>query len=818
MMHRILRAVFYVYIAILFTACSHNQETPRRQNFNQGWLFCKGALVGAESPDYDDSSWRKLDLPHDWSVEPVDKVDSIESIGPFSRASVGGTATGQTVGGEGWYRKRFKLDKSDEGKLIELYFEGAYNQSEVWINGKRVGENVYGYSAFRFDITEYCQPAGVENVVAVRVVNEGKNSRWYAGSGIYRHVWLVKTSPIHLDPWDIFVKADSISEGNACIRISARCFNKNKRDINGELNLRLFAPNSNESFMTKSVAVALPTDGYMDVVEDIIVEQPLLWSAETPSRYRVEISLMAEGKVQDCLNIPFGIRTLEFTVDRGLLVNGVPTLLKGGCVHHDHGLLGAAAYDVAEERKVKLLKQQGYNALRGSHNPMSEHFLYVCDSLGMYVIDEAFDSWQLKKNKQDYHLYFNEWSQRDIQTLIRRDRNHPSVIMYSIGNEIRERNQSRGKRIANQLRQDIYVYDSTRVITAGINGEWNKTRTARMPLDTAFSYQDVIGGNYMWYNYEKEHEKHPEKVFYGSESVIGEYSDYWEKVETLPYVIGDFSWTAMDYLGEAGIGNTQVVKAEENVHFFMEWPWFNGWCGDIDLIGVKKPQSYYRDVIWRQRDITMAVNVTPPPTDGSKSRVSFWGWEEEKLSWTYPDSLIGQNVKVNVYTRAPKVKLLLNGKEIGENKTDNRYKASFDVPYTPGELKAIAIGGDYNNSEVVLKTAGTPTALRLTADKDVLNAADQDLSYILVELIDSDGNHVFDNQRHISFSCKGVGEIIAAGNGSPNDMESFRSNCPKLFDGWALIIVKNFKDQDGDIKLLVNSDGLPSAELTLKSF
>ena len=790
-------------------------DSPRRQNFDEGWRFCLGSIEGAEAPDYDDSAWRLLDLPHDWSVEPVVAPDSVETIGPFSRASVGGTATGHTVGGEGWYRKSFTLSESDIKKRQTLYFEGAYNQTEVWVNGKRVGENVYGYSAFRFDITDFCHKAGEENVVAVRVVNEGRNSRWYAGSGIYRHVWLEQYPVQHLDAWELFIRTDSIdSLGTAWISLSVGTINELDTLAEGHLQVALVAPDG--AIVAEAVASQLWSGKEVQQTElSFNIAQPLLWSAETPQRYRAEVVLTTSEGNSDALSVPFGIRTIEFAADKGMLVNGVPTLLRGGCVHHDHGLLGAAAYDAAEERKVRLLKEQGYNALRGSHNPMSEHFMTVCDSLGMYVIDEAFDSWQLKKNKVDYHMYFNEWSKRDLQTLVRRDRNHPSVIMYSIGNEIRERNQPRGKKVAMQLRKYIHEYDTTRPITAGINGEWDKTRTYRMPLDTAWSYQDVKGGNYMWYNYEMEHKKNPDYVFYGSESVIGDYVGYWTKVETLPYVIGDFSWTAMDYLGEAGIGNTQVVQAEENVHYFMPWPWFNGWCGDIDLLGVKKPQSYYRDIIWRQRHITMSTQPVVQTAAGQVSRVSFWGWPDERLTWTYSDSLVGRDISVSVYARASRIKLMLNDSVCGVCDVDTMMRARFTVPYAPGTLRAVAEGGDADGEIVELHTYGTPSHLHLSVDKPILCSEKTDLAYVLIELQDAGGHRLYDSERKIGFECQGAGEVIAAGNGSPSDMESFCSETPRLYDGHAMVIVKTRPGTRGDIRLRVSAEGLPDASITI---
>lgn len=385
-------------LLVICTSCTDSQSTERKALFDSDWRFAKGTHSGAEIPDFDDSEWRVLDLPHDWSIEPLEKNDTAEVIGPFSRASVGGAATGQTVGGEGWYRKTFVTHPADEGKRRMLYFEGAYNQTEVWVNGEKVGENVYGYSAFRCDITRQCRPAGEENVVAVRVVNEGKNSRWYAGSGLYRHVWLVTTETIHLDEWETAVVTDSVSDQGAHISLSTTVFNDSDKPMQLKYRITVGTASKDEQVLQGMVPDAVAPGDSAFVDERLRVAQPKYWSPETPALYTALFEVLDEqSQVLDSLQIPFGIRTLEFSVNRGFLLNGRPVEMKGGCIHHDNGLLGAAAYDRAEVRKVELLKTNGFNAVRCSHNPFSEAFLHACDSLGMLVIDEAFDQWASKK-------------------------------------------------------------------------------------------------------------------------------------------------------------------------------------------------------------------------------------------------------------------------------------------------------------------------------------------------------------------------------------------------------------------------------------
>lgn len=787
------------------------QAENRKVLFDKDWHFRKGAVAGAEKPAYDDSAWRILDLPHDWSIEPVEKEKGVETIGPFSKNSAGGPATGQTVGGEGWYRKSFVLAPEDAGKRIELYFEGVYNQAEVWVNGEKAGYNVYGYSSFRCDITPYCQPAGKRNVVAVRVVNEGKNSRWYTGSGIYRHVWLLKTNQIRLDAWETAIATENLHEGKAEISIATRVISGVDEQMPVQVEARILSKDGMP--VAQSVnALRLPAADSTLVRFNLDVPSPLCWSPESPDLYTAQISVLDKGKTIDKLEIPFGIRTIEFSVEKGFLLNGKPMKLYGGCIHHDNGLLGAASYDRAEERKVALLKQNGFNAVRCSHNPPSEGFLDACDRLGMLVIDEAFDQWAVAKNPQDYHLYFKEWCVKDIQAMVRRDRNHPSIIMWSIGNEIRERITDDGLAIAKRLKEAIEACDRTRPVTAGVNKHWDKEHKYMLSLEKAFRHLDVSGYNYMWRFYEKDHEEYPSRIMYGSESVAMELAPNWEKVEKYPYVIGDFVWTALDYLGESGIGNALEVEPEENVAQFMGWPWYNGWCGDIDLCGVKKPQSYYRDIVWRLRDIYMAVEQ--PIAGNKRSKVSFWGWPNENFCWTYP-GMEGEEMTVNVYSRSPKVRLYLNGELIGEEATSDTYKAAFKVPYRQGTLKAVCWDGIREGREVKLETTSEPAGIRLIPDKKVLTADGQDLVYVLVELTDAAGNVVLDSERTMRYALEGNGCIAAAGNGAPNDMESFRSEQPKFFKGRAMVIVKSGYEA-GALKLKITSEGLPSAVLEMQ--
>lgn len=788
-------------ILLLLSGCNGTSgEQARKQLIDSDWKFCLNAPDSAMIPGFDDSEWAVVDLPHDWSAEPVNKADTT-AVGPFSKLSEGGFATGNTVGGTGFYRREFTLSPDDAGKNILIYFEGAYAQSEVWVNGRKAGENVYGYSPFRFDVTALCNAPGEPNVIAVRVVNQGKNSRWYAGSGIYRHVWLMKTPAIHLDEWTTAVRTLSLEDNKAEIAVDTEIFGGS-----GQLTLSIVAPDG-------SVIATQTAEGSGEVGLTVPLSGIQPWSPDTPVMYEALLSLRGENGEEDSITIPFGIRTLSFSATDGFRLNGTPMLLRGGCVHHDNGLLGAASIDRAEARKVELLKANGFNAVRTSHNVPAEAFLRACDEQGLLVIDEAFDQWQKEKNPHDYHLYFDRWSDRDVSAMVRRDRNHPSVVMWSIGNEIQERSDTAGMRIAARLRNTVRELDGTRPVTAAICDYWDNTGVKwGEAVSRAAENLDIAGYNYMWYEYENDHATAPDRIIYGSETVAQEAAVNWNLVEKHPYLIGDFVWTALDYLGEAGIGHTSYLKKGEKGTQFMPWPWFSAWCGDIDFCGNKKPQSYYRDVVWRLRDI--AVASQPVPEAGLEENVSYWGWRDEDRTWNHP-GCENRPVRVNVYSRSPRVRLYLNGQPVAEGETDKDFRASFLVNYEPGQLRAVTLGekGDEGTSDI-LETTGAPAAIRLTADRRDIMADRNDLSYISIDLVDADGRIVPDADRPVSLSVSGDGILRGSGNACPVDMQSFRSATPSTFRGRAMAVLQP-DGMPGNITLTVTADGLPAAAITV---
>ena len=796
-----MKQIFLLIGALLLSTTCIAQT--RKQCIDDDWRYQYGALSTIPTAD-ETASWRQLDLPHDWSVETdAAKAAGGNVVGPFSTNAIGTTQSGWMVGGEAWYEKTFCLDETQKDKLITLYFEGAYNYSTVYVNGFQVYFNPYGYSSFRFDITPYLKPIGETNRILVKVQNNGNNTRWYAGSGIYRHVWMLTTPKVHLDEWSTQISTQVTLDNqhceNAVVNLVTSVINESLQNHSGTLSAEVLdaqgkvvsATTANYNTLAKNeeeIKIALP------------LNQPRLWSPDTPYLYNIRIRMSEDG---DQLTIPFGVRHLEFSAEKGFVLNGKPTLLYGGCIHHDNGLLGAAAWDKAEERKIKLVKNQGYNALRGSHNMQSEHFIHLCDSLGMMFVDECFDQWYLSKNNDDYHTYFPEYHTRDLQVMLKRDMNHPSIIMWGIGNEIPGRIEPAGMAVAEEMRNIIKSYDKERAVTAAICGwdagdAWNAVGGNWDIQDSkAFESLDVGGYNYMYSKYEHDHGTHPNRIICGLESYPKEASQNWDLVEQKPYIIGDFVWTAMDYLGEAGIGSALFNATPP---MFEPWPWYNGWCGDIDLIGQKKPQSYYRDVVWHRAPITMAVEQPY-----SKEGISAWGWQQEHQEWTWPEYDSQSKMNVNVYSRAPKVRLYLNDNLVGEGAPGNTYWIGFKVGYVPGTLRAVNVENDKETDSFELTTTGTPTGIRLTADRDNYIGNGKDLIYVTAELIDSDGRVCTRNSSEkVNFTVEGEGVLLAAGNASPTDMASFRTNTPKLFEGRALAIIRT-NSKEGNIKINASS-------------
>jgi len=785
----------------------------RKENFDNGWRFYRGIVANAEATDFDDSKWRELNLPHDWSVEPLPNQRKGMTIGPFTRTSIGRWDTGETEGGEGWYRKTFQASSTDKTRRVVLHVEGAYNEAEVYVNGQKLFYNHYGYQPFKVDITKHLRFGNRDNVIAIKVVNAGLNSRWYAGSGLYRHVWLEHTDKTCLDEWDTYVNASipatltkRTTRADANIVISTIVHNYQKHNVSGEVEVEI-----DERTVTEPFSVGADHD--TGVKLHATMKKALLWSVEQPHLYKARVRVKINKETVDEITIPFGVRKIEATAERGFRLNGESIKLKGACVHHDHGLLGAAAPDRAEIHKVEQLKELGYNAVRCSHNLPSERFLQVCDSLGLLVMDEVFDQWLEPKRDQDYHRNFQNLALQDMTLMVRRDRNHPSVIIWSIGNEIPGRIKNEGMNVARMLREVILANDSTRFISAGVC-DWDYQRYSWEEMSAkAFQSLDIAGYNYLLRHYDEDHKNYPDRIIMGTESFPQDVAKVWNYTEQHDFCIGDFVWTAIDYVGEAGLANNILTNSNEGNQQFMDWPWFNAWCGDLDLAGNKKPQSYLRDVVWRRSNIEMAVQ--PALRDGQKEKYTGWGWRREENHWTW-DGQEGQPMTVRVYSRAPRVSLSLNGRFIGEQEVNqDSYEAIFTVNYEPGELVAKNLGSRVLAGAKIFKTSGAPKKLVMKADRNLISASHNDLAYVSISVVDKDGNLCPNAELPLKMEVSGAKAIVVGGNGNPTDMESFRSLTPKTFHGQALAIVQA-QDESGTVTLKLSSEGLEGAQMEIK--
>jgi len=520
-------SLYWVGIGLfLFQGCSMLNSgqivANRQQQFDNDWKFMKESLhngqvglsagkpglTGAEDNDFDDSQWRTLDLPHDWSIEDLlAGPQSVERIGPFSKLSPGGFFTGHTLGETGWYRKHFTIDKKDKGKLIKVLFDGVMTESDVWLNGKHLGYHPNGYTPFSYDLTPYLKPLGQPNVLAVRAKNIGHTTRWYSGSGIYRHVKLIVTDPVHFDLWGVYVTTPEVSKEKAVVNIATKIVNDSENEADITIVARLVGKDGKIAGQTKITGKSV-SKGAVEMAQTISVDNPELWSPDSPNLYKVEVTLLSNGKPKDLYTLKMGIRTIKYDAQNGLLINDQPVKLKGGNIHHDNGILGAAAFDRAEERRIEIMKANGFNAIRCSHNLPSPKFLEVCDSLGMLVMDEVFDTWTKPKTPRDYNLYFKDYWQQDLESMLLRDRNHPSVIIWCIGNEIAERADPEGLGITKQLINVVQKFDTSRPITEAIcaffpflgqNHEWSYSANA-------FALLDIGGYNYNWNEWENDQE------------------------------------------------------------------------------------------------------------------------------------------------------------------------------------------------------------------------------------------------------------------------------------------------------------------------
>ena len=819
--------IYLIFTTLLFIGCKPNNlsENLDRQKikFDFDWKFKKGDFSGANHTVYNDNDWKTVDVPHDWSI-----------TGPFKKENPVGNVGAYAPGGIGWYRKKFSLDKADANSKITIEFGGVYMNSEVWINGNYLGKRPYGYISFGYDLTPYLN-FEADNVLSVRVDNSKEPSaRWFTGSGIYRHVWLVKTNQLHIARYGVYATTPKVSKDVATVQVKTKVENESNEPK--EFTIINSVYDANDELVVQQESTAeLPGNKEVEILQDMSVKTPALWSPETPYLYTLKTEVKLGDEVVDQVETNLGIRSFEFSAANGFTLNGVNIKLKGVNNHSDLGALGAAMNDKVLERRLKILKEMGCNAIRTAHNPPSEVLLDLCDKMGFMVMDEAFDEWleswpfgnkkKEGKAKYGYHLYFEEWAEKDLTELIKRDRNHPSIILWSVGNEIPDACFEVGTERLKNLMAVVREHDATRPITCGITHMHLANETG---FASALDVTGYNGGGGSAFMYEKDHETYPERKFVATEvphsfqtrgvyqsqswyrgknplggilkvpdladeEVFGEVSKYysssydnsmvrisardsWRRTRDFPYMAGEFRWTGFDYLGESMFG----------------WPAKLWNFGIIDMCGFPKDTYYFYQSQWTKEPM---VHILP-----------HWNWKGKE----------GVEIPVVAYSNCESVELFLNGKSLGIKQMGDQMDLMWKVPYTPGTLTAKGIKNGKVVCEKVIVTAGKPSKIELLVDNDTVNANGQDVVHVEVNVLDEDNNFVPDALNKIRFTVTGEATILAVDNGDPKSEESFVGDTRKAFNGKCIIIVKTTK-KAGEFTISAESEGLENATVTAKS-
>ena len=790
-----------------------------------------GENIAYVKSDFDDSEWRHLNLPHDWAIEGSFNIDYNGSTGKLP------------YWGIRWYRKTLELSQDDAGKQIYLDIDGAMSYASVWCNGQYVGGWPYGYASFRLDLTPYIK-AGQKNVLAIRLDNPDDTSRWYPGSGIYRNVWLVKTSPVHVEQWGTFVRNQQVDSEIAVMEMGVNIENHAGKDVQVKLQTSVYLqgkdgrPVGEEVTQSMTKDIAIKKDSWSGARFQFKVDKPKLWDIDTPNCYVAVSRVFMDGKEMDSYETPFGIRTIEFTHDQGFMLNGQKVAIKGVCMHHDLGALGAAFNEVAAERQLRIMKEMGANAIRTSHNPPAPELVALCDRMGLMMQLELADTWQKGKRKNDYNLLFDDWSEADMRSLVRHYRNHPSVIMWSIGNEMPDQTTDQGVIIARNLTAYCHDEDPTRPTSLGCNKR-----------DAVFrdivNQVDIFGLNYFHKTYPVFKEQNPTRRYHASEtssatSSRGEYffpvttdvndsrsgfqlSSYdmttigwgcapevqFKMNEEYPFMSGEFVWTGFDYLGEPTPYNkdltnllnfsdpNELEKARKELEELgkIKTPSRSSYFGIVDLCGFPKDRYYNYKSYWRPDVPT--VHILP-----------HWNWQER----------IGEITPVHIYTSGDAVELFLNGKSLGRREKAHSYDRLTwdDVRYEPGSLKAIAYKNGQKWAEDLVETTGKPAALQVTAEKTELKSDGTDLSFIRVAVVDSQGRVVPRSKNHLKFSVTGPAEIIATDNGDATSLLPFQLSERDAYNGLALVILRSQYMKQGKVLLTVESKGLPKQKIALK--
>ena len=716
------------------------------------------------------------------------------------------TGGGWYHAGKGEYKKSFK---TPDAEIVKLHFEGVYQKAEVFVNGQKAGQHGYGYTPFTIDITSFLYKGKKQtNEVVVKVNNsEQPNCRWYSGSGIYRHVWLETMPALHIAENGIFVTTPEVTADKATVNVEVTVENESDKERAATV---VIHGTQLKTSLSELLPVKVPAHGTKSVKATFTVQNPELWSIDNPRLYEaaVELKEMMKDENIDRQTAKYGIRSFSFDAEKGFVLNGQPVLINGACVHHDDGILGSMAFDAAEIRKVRLMKDAGFNLIRTSHNPSTRAFLDACDSIGMLVIDEAFDGWRTQKNPHDYSTLIDSCYREDTHAMVLRDRNHPSIISWSIGNEVIERKDIRVVTTARQLKRAILEVDNTRPVTEALCA-WDRDWEI---YDPHAEVLDVVGYNYMIFKHATDHQRDPKRIMWQTESYPRDAFRNWAYVNDFPYIVGDIVWTGLDYLGESGIGRYYYEGERPGESFAPggQPDWHGTYCGDVDVTGWRKPISHYREMLWSNKP-GLYMAVKEPNGYHGNIKETMWSVWPTWESWTWP-GWEGKTVDVEVYTKASEVTLYLNDKQIGKEKVgrDTQFKAVFHVPYEAGTLRAEADG-----KSVTLSTAGEPARLRLTPDKKIVKADGQDLAFVTVEVVDSKGNVCPEAAIPCEAFVKGQGQLMSFGTADMKDREPYTSPKVTTWKGRAMLVVRS-NPKGGKIQVNVKSS-LPTSTLTISS-
>lgn len=794
------------------------------EKWNTGWKFWEEtdsfALVWSVPENA-----QTVTLPHDAMQLRTPNPDSPN-----------GGDTAFRDGGNYVYVKQFFAPEEYQAKTVMLKFEGIYMNSLVYLNGALVAKRPYGYSQFYAPLNDYLNYGG-ENELRILVKNSSMpNSRWYSGSGITRDVWLLTAAPAHFMPDGLTVNTRSIEDGYAILDVAMEITNQDRLPRDARIDVNIFDPDGRE-VAEFSLPISLKAGALEHLKQTISVDSPALWSAETPNLYRCEAKLTAKEKELDQAEISFGVRMIQLDARKGFRVNGESVNLRGACIHHDNGPLGAVTMPDAELRRVRILKEAGFNAIRMAHNPASTPLLEACDKLGLYVMDEAFDMWTRPKKDLDYSLFSDKWWQEDVSALVRKDRSHPSVVLYSLGNEIPEVGLPQGSALGREMAGLVKELDPWRFTMVSVNGvfasgdrvgeilsdvlsaspegaEGGNVNDFMSVMDThmddivvhpivseriaaAGAGMDAVGYNYMTARYEKDAVEYPHRVVVGSETYPPEIARNWALVKKLPSVVGDFTWTGWDYIGEAGVGIPAYRFGEGG--FGAKYPCQIAYCGDIDITGFRRPASYFREVVFGLRTKPY-ITVQDPAHYGENLIKTPWVISDSRSSWTWP-GFEGKPIVVELYAPGTEVELSLNGRSLGRQPCgpDHNYTAYFDIPYQPGVLTAVSYDGQVELGRMELSTAGTAVAVAAEAE-----FPGEELIYLELTLRDKNGQVADGDDVQLSVAVYGDAVLAGLGSGDPKPLHTYNGSVTQTFHGRALAILR--RTGSHKIKLTAETD------------